>query len=103
MASSTHQRTAGIIKNYLLPAFRDKCLRDLTSMARQTYRKAMIEKRYHRGDWSVPKSEASNATVEVSGSVNRQTCQTQGLDCSCQGRGLPSEPIGCLTTHNQMT
>ena len=27
--------------------------------------KISIEERYHRGDWAAPKSEASNATVEV--------------------------------------
>ena len=36
MASSTQQRTTGIVKNYLLPAFGDKCLRDLTPITLQT-------------------------------------------------------------------
>ncbi len=37
MATSTQERSTGIIKNYLLPAFGEKCLRDLTPMTLQAY------------------------------------------------------------------
>jgi integrase len=37
MAMSTQKRYRGVIKNYLLPAFGDLCLRDLTSLALQRY------------------------------------------------------------------
>jgi len=37
MASSTQDRSTGVIKNYLLPAFGGKCLRELTPMTLQAY------------------------------------------------------------------
>lgn len=37
MAISTRQRSEGIIKNYLQPAFGAKCLRELTPMTLQAY------------------------------------------------------------------
>ena len=40
--------------------------------------KVSIEERYHRGDWSAPKSEASNATVEVNSSVIARLAKLKG-------------------------
>ena len=37
MATSTRSRSEGIIRNYLLPAFGEKCLRELTPMTSQAY------------------------------------------------------------------
>lgn len=37
MAASTRERYSGVIKNYLIPAFDSRCLRDLTPMTVQGY------------------------------------------------------------------
>jgi integrase len=37
MAASTRERSSGVIKNHLIPAFGSLCLRDLTTMAIQEY------------------------------------------------------------------
>lgn len=37
MAASTRERSSGVIKNHLVPAFGARCLRDLTTMAIQEY------------------------------------------------------------------
>jgi integrase len=41
MATSTQNRCEGVIKNYLLPTFGSKCLRELTPMSLQAYFSAM--------------------------------------------------------------
>ena len=41
LASSTQERYAGVVKNYLMPAFGDKCLRDLTPLTVQRYLSGM--------------------------------------------------------------
>jgi integrase len=43
MAKSTQERSGGVIKKYLIPAFGSKCLRDLTPMSLQAYFTAMVD------------------------------------------------------------
>jgi integrase len=42
MAKSTQERSTGVIKNYLIPAFGSKCLRDLTPLSLQAYFTGMV-------------------------------------------------------------
>lgn len=58
MAKSTQGRYEGIINNYLIPAFGQMCLRELSPLT-------MVDERCTRGDWSTPKSKCSSAPVGV--------------------------------------
>jgi integrase len=42
MAKSTRERYTGIIRNYLMPVFEKKCLRELTTMSLQGYFSGMV-------------------------------------------------------------
>ena len=43
LAKSTRDRYEGVIKNYLMPAFGSKCLRDLTPLTLQQYFSSMTK------------------------------------------------------------
>jgi hypothetical protein len=48
MATTTRDRSEGILRNYLIPAFGQKCLRELTPMSLQAYFSAMAASQLSR-------------------------------------------------------
>ena len=68
MATTTRSRTDGVLRNYLIPTFGQKCLRDLTPMTLQAYFSAMAASQLsHESKDKNPRRAGWRA--ELSGSI----------------------------------
>jgi integrase len=87
MATTTQDRYGGVIKNYLLPAFRQCCLRDLTTLKLQRYFSAMVNS---------PLSHESRDKIRdvMSGILGSAVGYHLLVNNPMEGVKLPKKPVG---------